>query len=79
MVFSQSDLSHLYRLGKMVSGHTGKKYALSDEKQILALMTYCDYSNDRAINHQYEEFISSLDPNTLSKLKTRKMKLVKMS
>ena len=65
LIFSQESIFHLYRLGLVVNGKTGKKYKLSSEADINALIHYCDHSKDRAVKNQFEAFIASIDPDLL--------------
>lgn len=73
---SEISLSHLYRLRQIVNEKAGKNFILRDEKELLALMSYCEHSTDIVIKNQYQAFLRSLDATTLSELNTKKIKLV---
>ena len=71
IVFSQASIFHLYRLGLVVSGKTGKKYSLSNEAEMLALIKRADTSSDLSINRQFNAFISTLEPNLRAEMYAR--------
>lgn len=61
LVFSQTSIFHLYRLGLVVTGVTAKKYRLSEEKEMIALIRYCNRSNNTSVCRQYDAFLYTLD------------------
>lgn len=63
LIFSQNSIFHLYRLGLVVSGKTGKKYRLSSEKEIRSLIRYCNRSDNSDICRQYDAFLHTLEPD----------------
>ena len=65
LVFSQSSIFHLYRLGLIVSGKQGKKFCLSNEHEMLELIRVADGSNDRTIMQQFDAFLSTIDDELL--------------
>ena len=68
LIFSQNSIFHLYRLGLVVSGKMGKKYRLSNDEEMKSLIRYCTRSNDTAICRQYDAFLSSVEPSTLTQI-----------
>lgn len=71
IIYSQASIFHLYRLGLVVMGKTGKKYRLSDEPDMNALIRYCDRSEDLGINRQFDAFLDSVEPNVLLAMESR--------
>ena len=65
LVFSQASIFHLYRLGLVVAGKTGKKYRLSDEDEMRSLIRYCNRSTNTTICRQYDAFLYTLEPSVL--------------
>ena len=65
IIYSQASIFHLYRLGLVVMGKTGKKYRLSDEREMDALIRYCDRSKDTSIHRQFSAFLDSVESTTL--------------
>ncbi|MEE8058103.1 MAG: hypothetical protein V3T17_09730 [Pseudomonadales bacterium] len=65
LVFSQVSIFNLYRLGLIVTGKTGKKYRLSNEKEMRSLICYCNRSEDTSICRQYDAFLYTLEPEIL--------------
>ena len=68
LIFSQNSIFHLYRLGLVVSGKTGKKYQLSDEQEMASLIRYCNRSDNSAICRQYDTFLHSLEPEVFNRI-----------
>lgn len=68
IVFSQASIFHLYRLGLIVTGKTGKKFRLSDSEQMYSLIRFCDRSQDPSINRQFDAFIDSVEPNVRAQM-----------
>ena len=63
LIFSQNSIFHLYRLGLVVSGETGKKYRLSNSKEMESLIRYCKSSTNNVVCRHYDTFLGSLEPD----------------
>ncbi len=68
LVFSQASIFHLYRLGLVVTGITGKKYRLSSDDEMRSLICYCNRSDDTSVCRQYDAFLHSLEPAVLREI-----------
>jgi hypothetical protein len=68
LIFSQSSIFHLYRLGLVVTGKTGKKYRLSNEDEMKSLIRYCNKSDDTSICRQYDAFLYTLELPVLEEI-----------
>ena len=73
IIYSQASIFHLYRLGLVVLGKTGEKYRLSDERDMNALIRYCDQSRDPGIVRQFGAFLDSVEPATLALMKAKRL------
>lgn len=73
IIYSQASIFHLYRLGLVVMGKTGEKYRLSDERDMNALIRYCDQSRDPSISRQFDAFLDSVEPAKLSLMKAKRL------
>ena len=68
LVFSQNSMFHLYRLGLIITGKTGKKYHLSNDEEMKSLIRYCNKSDNTTVCRQYDAFLHSLEPETLTEI-----------
>ena len=68
LIFSQNSIFHLYRLSVIVSSKTGKKYRLSNVEEMNSLIRYCNRSDNTAVARQYDTFLYSLEPDTLTEV-----------
>lgn len=73
IIFSQASIFHLYRLGLVVMGKTGKKYRLSEDADMYALIRYCDRCDDESIHRQFHAFLDSVDDNVLAAMKSQRL------
>ena len=73
IIYSQASIFHLYRLGLVVMGKTGEKYRLSDERDMNALIRYCDQSRDPSISRQFDAFLDSVEPANLTLMKAKRL------
>lgn len=71
IIYTQESIFHLYRLGLVVFGRTGIKYRLSNERDMNALIRYCDHSDDPTINLQFSAFLDSLENQVLRKMQAQ--------
>ncbi len=65
LIFSQESIFHLYRLGLAVSEKSGKRYRLVNEKEMHALIRYCDRSKDSKVRQKFSAFLAFLSNNEL--------------
>lgn len=68
LIFSQTSIFHLYRLGLAVSTKTGKKYRLSNVEEMKSLIRYCNRSDNTDICDHYDTFLHSVEPEVLADL-----------
>lgn len=61
IIFSQASIFHLYRLGHVVTGITGKRYHLEKVDEMYSLIRYCDRSDNKSISTQFSAFLSTVD------------------
>ena len=73
VIFCQSSIFHLYRLGNLVFANTGTRHRLSDEFSMLMLIKECASSNEPCIQRQFAAFLSTVDDQTTTVLLNRKI------
>ena len=71
IIFTQASIFHLYRLGHIVTGVTGKRYRLESIDDMNSLIRYCDRSDNKSIAKQFAAFLSTVDENTLQQMAQR--------
>ncbi|MEE8058244.1 MAG: hypothetical protein V3T17_10475 [Pseudomonadales bacterium] len=70
VVYSQESIFHLYRLGLVVAGKTGKRYHLQIEDELNSLILDSDQSTDPSIGIQFDAFVSALSPEIIARLES---------
>jgi hypothetical protein len=73
IIFSQSSIFHLYRLGHLACSSTGVRHRLSDELSMLMLIKHCSTSADSSVVKQFSAFLSTVDEPTISLLIAKKI------
>ena len=68
IIFSQASIFHLYRLGHVVTGITGKRYHLENPSEMHTLIRLCDRSKNKTIATQFDAFLSTVDDNVFQQM-----------
>ena len=75
LIFSQTAIFRLQRLGTQYYHYTGERHRLADEHGILDLLQNSALINDRNVRGAYEAFINELEEPQIEALFERVVKL----
>jgi hypothetical protein len=75
LIFSQSAIFRLQRLGSEYYHHTGERYRLANENGILDLLQSSALIADRKVRSAYHAFLTELNQPQIEALAERGLKL----
>lgn len=75
LIFSQTAIFRLQRLGSQYYHHTGERYRLANENGIVDLLQSSALINDRKVRNAYHAFLMELNKPQIAALAERGVKL----